>query len=228
MKFEVASVRPHRDVNGGEGVLSISGPRLTIRAFRPRGLLTRAFRVKDFQISSATPLDQTLYDIEATAGNNRVPTEQEMLLMLQSLLAERFKLRFHRQVKEMPVYGLIVGKNGPSFSRSAPDASPAESYEIHGPNITVISPMGTMEGLAERIRLNAGLDRQVVNMTGLDGSYRIRLTYAPKRRMSGGESDLDAVNIFTAVQDQLGLKLESRTALIDILVIDHMERPSEN
>src|SRR6516225_7315813 len=54
MKFEVASVRPHRDVNGGEGVLSISGPRLTIRAFRPRGLLTRAFRVKDFQISSAT------------------------------------------------------------------------------------------------------------------------------------------------------------------------------
>lgn len=227
--FEVASVRPHQgNVPITGGTFSTSGPRLTIRAFRPLGLLIRAYKVKDFQISSAEPLDQTLYDIEATAGDGRTPTTDELLMMLQALLADRFKLKIRRQMKEMPVYGLVLGKNGPKFKESAPDAISTPQYEVNGPNIGAFWPKLTMENLAERIRQNAGLDRPVLDKTGLSGSYDIKLTYAGKGRWNGTESDLIAISIFTAVQEQLGLKLEPQKGLVELLIVEHMEKPTGN
>jgi uncharacterized protein (TIGR03435 family) len=121
--------------------------------------------------------------------------------MLQSLLADRVKLRVHREMKEMPVYALVVGKNGPKLKESAPDADPGGHTGVSGRNYVVTMPKTTMGRLVQEMSNTAFLDRPVLEKTGLTGAYDFKLTYTPENKMSRGpEPDLD-VSIFTAFRN---------------------------
>jgi uncharacterized protein (TIGR03435 family) len=144
--------------------------------------------------------------------------------MLQALLTDRFKLSLHRESKEMSVYALVAGKNGPKV-KTAESASGISSHSDGGP-IHVSATVG-MDGFANY--LSQRLDRPVLDQTGLKGLFEIKLDWSPDSiQRPGANDDLQGPSIFTALQEQLGLKLEGRKAPVEVLVIDHAEMPSEN
>lgn len=210
--------------------ISTSGPRLNAECETVLGLIMYAYNLKNFQVSR-TPLlalGDAFYDIVAKAEGDVAPTKAEFRQMLQLLLADRFKLTVHREMQEMPVYALVVGKNGLKFKESAPDASPMGHYHWTGRNNEDTIPKASMDDVVNAIA-NSMLDRPVLDKTGLTGTYDIKLTYTPDRKSNReSEPDLSDISIFTAVQDQLGLKLEAQKAKVQILVVDRVEKPSEN
>jgi uncharacterized protein (TIGR03435 family) len=231
--FEVASIRVRQ--GAPQWKFAISGTRLTIESYTLFGLIREAYdlQIYQFQSTGAPALLQSsdiLYDITAKAQGDGTPTRNQFRQMLQALLADRFKLKVHREPVEMPVYALIVGRGGPKFKPSSPDADPTVRISCTpncSSNYVLTMPKGTMEDLSHNLA-GAG-DRPVVDQTGLTGTFDIKLTYKPAYiKSSSPEPDLNDISIFTAVQDQLGLKLEPRKAMIDTLVVDHVEKPSEN
>jgi uncharacterized protein (TIGR03435 family) len=229
--FEVASVKPHEGPAPIIGV-STSGQRLEGEAETVRGLVMWAYNLKNYQISSPekaySAVGDTFYDIVAKAEGDGVPTKAEFRQMLQLLLADRFKLKVHAETHEMPVYELVVGKNGPKFKESAPDASPMGRLGVSGRNYQVTMAKATMDDVVNAVA-NSFLDRPVVDKTGLTGTYEIKLTYTPATRANlASEPDLSDISIFTAVQEQLGLKLEPQKGRVEVLVVDHLEKPSAN
>lgn len=236
--FEVASVKPHLGLGPtGGGKLVISGSRLTVEYYALLALLTFAYDVKPYQVSSASPLDRTYYDIVADAGGGRPRSKDEFRRLMQALLADRFKLRSHREYKQLPVYSVVIGPKGPKLTTSAPGA---ESNEPHDPRgdwhvnaargraITLSCRSCSVQQFAEIVHGNDGMDRPVIDGTGLAGMYDIKLTYVPQNRMGGGaESSPDEVDIFTAIKD-LGLRLQPQASNIEVLIIDHFEKPAEN
>jgi uncharacterized protein (TIGR03435 family) len=287
--FEVASVKPAAPITGNfirvgmRGGPGSSDPgQITYTNVTVKNVLMNAYGVKGFQISGPGWLDSERYDIVAKLP--RGATKAEFMAMLQNLLAERFKLTLHREKKDLPMYALVVGKNGPKLKESVDDPAPKEGGPADGPAATMgkltmgrdgfpVLPAAaggrgamamtmmngnarmtangqTMAGLAEM--LSNQLDLPVVDMTGLTGKYDYTLYFAPEgmagMRLPGGlppppppgeagggmpaASAPDAQsnpNLFTALQEQLGLKLEQRKGPVELLVIDHLERaPIEN
>jgi uncharacterized protein (TIGR03435 family) len=160
------------------------------------------------------------------------------MAMLRKLLSDRFHLTFHREPKEMRAYALTIAKGGPKLKEStmSTDASP----EGPPPLIFVVSPQlvrlpgrsATMSELAS-VMQRAALDDPVLDQTGLTGRYDFDLEFTPDEAVFGGAigkgtDDSNKPGLFAAMQQQLGLKLEATRGLVDVLVIDHVERPSEN
>jgi uncharacterized protein (TIGR03435 family) len=162
----------------------------------------------------------------AKAEGDGAPTRDEFRPMLQKLLAERFNLTVHRETKEMPVYALVIGKNGPKFKESAPDATFSGHGGVNGRNQYMKQSKATMDDMVDAIRNFA--DRPVVDKTGLTGTYDYRIEATLDFRLRDGTNDPNDITIFSAVQDQLGLRLEAQRAMIGILVVDHIEKPSAN
>jgi uncharacterized protein (TIGR03435 family) len=228
LAFEVASIRPHK---GMYTVVrsSISGPKVTIEAYGLLGLIMDAYHLNaSYQVSggpSWMDSDSDRFDIVANAPGEGTPTGDDVRRMLQSLLTERFQLKLHRETQERPVYALVVAKNGPKLKESAPDKEPSTSVG-GGRTSHLTMTRATMEQFAVQLS-TSGLDRPVVDKTGLAGHYDITLNWIPE--FAGPPApNSDGVNVFTAVQEQLRLKLETEKAPIEILVIDHAEKPSEN
>jgi uncharacterized protein (TIGR03435 family) len=145
--------------------------------------------------------------------------------MLQKLLADRFHLTLHREKRELPVYAIAVAKSGPRVTRNENDPDGLPRFSA-GPRVLSMTN-GTMADLADVLQSSAIVDRPVVDQTGL-GSARydfiVRWTpLSPEASPAGGPPDL-----FTAFQEQLGLKLESANSPVDVLVIDRVEKPSAN
>jgi uncharacterized protein (TIGR03435 family) len=128
---------------------------------------------------------------------------------------------------DTPVYALVVNKGGHKFKESDPDAPDASRVEVSGPNFVWIYPKATMEQLALRIAGVDGIGRPVVDKTGLTGTYAIKLTYTPEYRRRRGGDPTGEITIFEAVQ-QLGLKLQPQNAPVEMLFVDHIEKPTEN
>lgn len=147
--------------------------------------------------------------------------------MLCILLADRFKMAAHHETREMPVYALIVGRNGPKLKPSAPDAGEMGYVHVNGRNYELTFPRADMERVVDAI-MNSFPDRPVIDDTGLTGTYDLHLTYTPQTPPNRNNPDPGDLSVFTAVQEQLGLKLEARKAMIDVLIVDHIEKPSEN
>jgi len=229
--FEVASVKVRQ--GAPQWKFAISGTRLTIESFTLYGLVKEAYNLENYQIqrTGAPALllsNDILYDISAKAEGDGTPTRDEFRQMLQSLLADRFRMKVHREAAETPVYALLIGKDGPKFRESAPDAASAGGVRTSGSIYQWTLPRVTMNGLANTIG-DAGLDRPVLDKTGLTGTWDIKLMYTPEFKMSRGpETDLSEISIFTAVQEQLGLRLEPQKAMVEILVVDSVQKPSEN
>jgi uncharacterized protein (TIGR03435 family) len=157
--------------------------------------------------------------------------------MLQSLLDERFKLKIHRETRELPVYSLVPAKNkglgltesalGDCAAASAPEASPVSTIACG----TVNPGPGRINGHRGRIsqlcdRLSTMLGRTVVDKTGLTGFYDIALTWTPDSTVASDE--LSGPSLFTAIQEQLGLKLEAGKGPVQVIVVDSAEKLSSN
>ncbi len=175
---------------------------------------------KDYAFPGPDWLNFEIFDIAAkfppaTSG-------EQVAMMLQTMLAERLKVKVHRETKELPVYALVVGKNGPKMQRAAPGGGTRFSL---GPG-HISGTAASMSALADRLHL----DRPVLDLTGLKESFDFTLTWTPDNAPGTPQADdASGPSIFTAIQEQLGLKLEPRRAPVQILVIDHAEKvPTEN
>ena len=224
--FEVASIKFH-DLYNGDGRapgVSISGNRVTVFNFPLTGIVMYAYGVEPYQVTGGPSWTgsqiEASFDITAKAeGEGRVPVAQ-FRKMFQTLLADRFQLRVHREMKDVPVYALVAAKNGPKLKTSAADGkfSAMQEPAMGGQGIRLTAVHETMTQFAGQIGLYAG--RPILDMTGLAGSYDFTLEW--------DSSSQSGPSIFTAVEEQLGLKLEARKSPMEILVIDHAEKPSEN
>jgi uncharacterized protein (TIGR03435 family) len=172
------------------------------------------------------PIAYPYYNIAAKAEGDGTPTRNQFRQMLQVLLADRFALKVHRETRDMPVYVLTVGKGGRKFRESDPEAPSNNYHGVNGRNQYVTLAQATMENLVDELS-SQGTGRPVVDETGLTGHYDIRLEATPEFRISANPQPED-LSIFTAIQEQLGLKLDPQTRPMDVLVIDHMEKPSQN
>lgn len=229
--FEVASIRVRQ--GAPQWKLNISGTRLTIESYTLFGLIQEAYNLQNYQIpeTGANPLLRSadiLYDITAKAQGDGRPTRDEFRQMLQSLLADRFRLKVHREMRKLPVYVLVVGGGGPKFRASAPDAVAQTHFAASGPNYQATMPKASMDDLVNNVLTHVA-GRPVFNKTGLTGTFDIKLTYKPESTIDHGPvSDLGEISIFTALEEQLGLKLEPQEEMVEFLVVDHVEKPSEN
>jgi Protein of unknown function (DUF3738). len=242
--FEVASIKPAPPPSDGRMRMSLGGDpgRINYTNVNLKIVLPKAFEVKSYQISGPSWLDTERFNITATYPAN-TPKEQ-VPLMLQSLLVERFKLKFHREKKDLPVYALVVGKNGPKLQK-------AEEGGAGGDRPTMMMRPGRME--AKRMSMSGFVDmlsnlvdRPVIDMTGLAGFYDVTLEISMEEMAAmrggmmrmmgpppGGEARPapeggPAPSIFSSIQ-QLGLKLEPRKAPLDLIVIDSGDKvPTEN
>ncbi len=139
--------------------------------------------------------------------------EDEFRQMLQSLLAERFHLKVHREKQEKPVYALVVGKSGPKFKESASDTIFAAHIGVNGRNQNLTASKAPMGFLAQKISDTFFTDRPVVDRTGLTETYNFKIEATPEFRINNNAEPGD-VRIFTAIQEQLGLKLEPQKSTV--------------
>ena len=256
--YEVASIKPDK-----------SGTDLTMLRTTPVGfnatnvplkmLIQHAYGVEDNQILGAPSwLGSARYDIEAKVSSSETDAlhnlgPDQRRLMLQPLLADRFQLKVHTEVRELPVLALVVAKGGPKLH----EAKPGDTYpngikgfdgEAGGPGLMHMGPgQLTAQGLpmsSVAQLLSQQLGRTVHDKTGLTGKYDFTLQWTPEvggspmmkgpdagQQGPGGPpspTDNGGPSIFTAIQEQLGLKLESQKGPVEVLIIDHVETPSEN
>jgi uncharacterized protein (TIGR03435 family) len=260
--FDVASIKPNQSGTNLLRLVADHGRFITYNATL-KFLLAYAYHLNDFQISGASGwIESEHYDIEAKRDDPSADGQpilvrdeegRQLGLMVQSLLADRFKLVLHYETRELPVYALVVAKNGPKLRESpvTPDdlAPPNPAAVMVGPDGPQARHSFRMNGSGELSVIAQSLDRfadllahqtgrPVLNKTGLKGDYDFTLKWTPDQgrgQMPGGTpgdvappSDANGPTIFTALQEQLGLKLESQKGPVDTLVIDHAERPTEN
>ena len=226
LAFEVSSIHIHQGPIQAFMDFSSSGPRVRLEGYNLRGLVMETYNLRNFQISMPG-LDEHQdinYDITAIAPDGTTPTRDDFRRMLQTLLADRFQLKAHFEKQSMPVYALVVANGGPRLKPAIDDQH--EIHGIHGRNQFLETDSTTMYDLADYISGSFMPDRPVIDRTGLSGTYKLRIEATPEWHINDPQpGDL---SIFTAVQEQLGLKLEPSTALLDVLVIDSAQKPTPN
>ncbi len=229
--FEAASVKPTASPEGRSLVQAASG-RLTMRNLALRRMILIAWDVQDYQLAGDPAwVSSAHYDVQAKADSEASVQQMEQP-MLQRLLEDRFRLRAHREKRELPVYELVVAGGGAKLQRS-PAGSCADSCGFHlttdGMNRTLDGKGVTMEMLAGNLSrtYNSSLGRNVLDQTGLTGTFDMRLTWTIDS-LSASPGDLAGPSIRGALQEQLGLKLEAAKGLVDVLVVDQIEKPSAN
>jgi uncharacterized protein (TIGR03435 family) len=229
--FEVASIRLHTTQIQTVG-LKLSGPRFIAEALSADNLITYAYDVKDYQVSGipawadSTSISCDRYDVNAKGEGDEPLTADKARQMVQRLLAERFHLQFHRQMKDAPVYALVVIKGGHKLMEHSPEGQPVlRMKSLPGSGIELTSNGGTITQLVNQISNHNGVDRPVLDQTGLTGNYDYKLTWAAALGAAHGDSE--AVTIFTALQE-LGLRLEPQRAPMEVLVVDRLDKPTGN
>jgi uncharacterized protein (TIGR03435 family) len=209
-------------LNDGTEPIRTAPGSLTIRGASLRICIQWAYDIPPFQIEGPAWLKDTGFDIVAKAAE---PVDEDHLrLMLRTLLATRLGLRVHSERKEMQVYELTLAKGGPKFRESTTEGSPFFSSPGKG---ALIAEHATMSDFAEKI--SEALGRPVMDATGLKGRYDIHMD-ATAYMATSGDGPMDAMGfLFNALQQQLGVKLESRKGMPEILVVDSIEKtPTEN
>jgi uncharacterized protein (TIGR03435 family) len=261
LTFDAASIKPAKPGTMGSFVRNQPGGRFSVMNMSVKMLMTTAFNVQPFQIVGGPSwLESDRYDIEAKPESGapedepgKPPTDMrkqmdEQRLRLQSLLEDRCKLTIHRETKELPVYALVVAKDGPKLKQAQVEMTPA------GPKMQMRMGFGQLTGQATPLSilaqtLSRQLGRVVLDRTGLKGNYDFDLKWTPDAGQMGAMGgppmgpggpggpggrdmppppDPNGPTVFTAVQEQLGLKLESQKGPVEVIVIDHVEKPSEN
>lgn len=223
--FDVASVKVNRS-SQRSGIETEPG-KVTIRNVSLKLIIQAAYSVKGYQISGPGWLESERYDIIAKASSP-VFEDEKLMPMLQPLLADRFKLALHSETQDLPVWMLVPGNKGLKLHASKDEG--LLEIKRRGPNRLTARRMSMAE-LANY--LTAHMDHPVEDMTGIKGFFDITLDWTRDDRSQSPRSEPAAEtggpSIFTALQEQLGLKLEARKGPVAILVIDHAEKiPTEN
>jgi len=220
--FEVASIRPNHSGGLNTRIDTPDGGRLVVTNASLKTLIRNAFGILSFQLAGGPGwLDTDMYDIEAKTGDAGRITQERLKLLLQSLLADRFALRYHRETRELPVYALAIGKGGSRLKRNTSGQRPSMNTSRLTDRARMIGTGVPMAELASN--LGNQLGRIVVDDTGLDGFFDFTMEWVPD-----GQPDSLYPSIFTAVQEQLGLKLEARKGPVEVIVIDSAEKASAN
>lgn len=230
--FDVASVKPSRIARtGGPGrhreTIRLTPDTLTMQNVSMSSCIQWAFGVKDYQVSGPSWLDDERYDI--VAKTTSPSPDDRMRVMLQALLAERFKLKLHHEAKELPVFDLVVAKNGAKLRKADGDGESKIKQGKTG-ELSMVVEKTSMEQWANR--LSNFVEHPVRDRTGLQGAFDFALDLEPFMKDSppapGRGIDLtDAV--LAALPAQLGLRLEGHKGTVDTLAVDHAEKvPSGN
>ncbi len=224
-RFEVASVKPSRaDSHSSSGIKTSHG-RLDGENVTLQRCIVGAYGVGPHQILGGPDwLTSERFQIAAIAGQ---PADDDavLMVMLQGLLADRFKLVLHRETKTMRAYALEVAAKGPKLEKAGLGESVTNTSSGNSGVIIDIRHTG-MDSFAKI--LSRKLERPVVNHTGLEGLFNFKLQWMPESFKPGETVPPDGPSIFTAIQEQLGLRLVSQKMPVEMLVIDHAEKPSEN
>jgi bla regulator protein blaR1 len=230
--IEVASVKPSGNTSAGSNLDSVRGG-LTATNISVGYLIRFAYDVKDYQIERAPGwVDSELYEIAVKRANGKTGSLEDEKALVRELLADRFQLTTHRETKQMRVYLLVVGKNGPKLTLHN-EGTGAKTRKGCG---RLAGTRLTMDVFATV--LSRELETDVLNRTGLPGKYDFQLDFTPDSgpcRVAADTQTGSAAadppvlpSLYTALQQQLGLKLESSKGPEEILIIDRVERPSEN
>jgi uncharacterized protein (TIGR03435 family) len=234
--FEVATIKPvDPDAKAARYIIMQGNNRFVEKAYTLKLLIAAAYDLNPRTISGGPGwIESDHYDILAVTPGEVRPSHDEQMSMLRNLLADRFKLTFHREQKVFSIYELTVAKSGPKLkpSTAAPDDPPALISTVYPQRIVMPARNATMSDLA-RLMQRAILDRPVVDKTGLSGRYDFDLEWAPDETQFGGEvpvapADAPSPPLFSAIQQQLGLRLEATRGPVAALVVDKAERPSAN
>jgi uncharacterized protein (TIGR03435 family) len=222
--FEVASVKLNSGGSpSGMGTFHASPTSLSMTDTSLSTYIEWAYNVQDYQLSIPASLDKDKFDIAAKSGGPG--TEDQLRTMLQALLADRFKLALHRESKTMAVYALVVGANGPKLHPSEDEGE--TELRGRGTKIGVVARRCSIADLAGF--LSHPMQLPVVDKTGLAGRYDFTLDISPYISAETPVQRGEIPGLFqSALLQQLGLKLEARKLPVEVLVIDHAERPSEN
>jgi uncharacterized protein (TIGR03435 family) len=237
LKFEVSTVKPNASNDNRVMLQNQLGGRFAATGVALKLLMTEAYEVRDFQITGGPGWVNTdRWDIVAkTEGvTDRLPLEK-LRPMLKVLIEDRFQLKVHRETKEMPVYALTVAKGGSKLQANSGEPGPMLRMgrgELIGKKVAM--PM-ILQVLSQQLR------RPVLDKTDLKGEYDFTLTWTPEPGAGAGPGppggpgpdaappvDLSGPSIFTAIQEQLGLRLESIKGPADVVVIDSVEKPTDN
>lgn len=218
LEFDAASIKPNTSADGHSSTRLTPGQAF-LENVSLRKCIALAWNIsedRESSISAPDWLDVERFDIVAKFAPTSPP--DQVRLMLQNLLADRFRLKLHRESKEVPVYALVIGKNEPKFEQSAPGTQGTFSMNA-GHLAGKAVPMSAM---ADRLSSHLfGLGRPVVDRTGLEGLYDFVLDWTPD---SVPGADDSRPSLFTALQEQLGLRLEAARGAVAVMVVDSIER----
>jgi uncharacterized protein (TIGR03435 family) len=240
--FDAASVKPSVPGQRGWSMPPPTHGTMTVKNVTLKQLIVEAYQIQEFQlVGGPSWTDSDRYDITAKAGT--AASQREVHQMLQALLADRFGLTIHRENRALPSYELVIGKGGAKVKESADAGAcpelkdqtrdhPCGGFSIRNRR-EVFGERVTMKQLADT--LSFFVSRTVLDKSGLKGFYDVRLSWTPDEGQRRGAESPDAVapedngpSIFTALQEQAGLKLESKRGPVEVLVIDNAKKATEN
>ena len=224
--FEAAIIRPHPSGDTSSRISTEDhGVRMTnVTLLR---LITLAYQVTENQTTDWPAwLNQDRWDIQAKALDlPEKPTPDQVIPLVRALLQERFGLKVHREPKPQPVYRLTVDKSGAKLVRSAEQRQGGSNNSASANSVRMKSQGVGMDELA--MNLTRRLDRQVVNRTGLDGFFDFELSWVPELAVPA-DGDAAGATVFTAIREQLGLRLEASKEPVEVWVIDAVSKPTDN
>lgn len=233
--IEVATIKPSQP---GEQrrFITFRGREMVIVGFTVNDIIKFAYNVQEKQILNGPDwLGSDRFDINVQPDQPGTPNPEQFRMILQKVLAERFGVKYHDDKKEMSAYVLTVGKDGPKMTKATdPSGLPAMFF---GPLGTFHVANATMEGVCGVLQ-SAVLDRPVVDHTGLEGKWNFLLKWTPDESQFAGlgvkvpPPPADATDapppLFTAIQEQIGLKLDAQKTQVGVIAIDHVDHPSAN
>ena len=234
--FEVATIKLSRPDESLSIQVSPGGRQFTATNASLRELITFAYEIHPRQVTGGPAwLETEKYDLVARADVEGMPSYKQLRTMLRKLLADRFQLNFHREQKELTVYTIVPGKTGPKLTSSDgdPNGLPSLGFRGLGSLYARNANMSDFAGLMQTLVL----DRPVVDRSGVSGRYDFTLNWTADESQFGGRpgqaphrpANADVPpDLYTAIQQQLGLKMESARLPVEVLVIDRVEKPSDN
>ncbi len=223
-QFEVVSIRPHvvDPSNDGSSTNVKPGGRLICRNVSVKKLIRIAFLAEDSQILNAPGwTETTAYDMDAKTVGGVEVNEKNISGLLLSLLESRFQFHFHREQRERTIYRLEAAKDGVKLKESPADGKPSMTVNSNGATVTLSGTRVSMKDLAASMQRQVG--RNIEDQTGLTGQYDVDLKWSTER----AGMDTAGPSVFTALQE-VGLRLVSAKGAVEMVVVDGVERASEN
>ena len=236
-EFDVATIKASNPEMPGKQFMAKGHEFVTINTTL-NDLITFAYGVHARQVAGGPAwMASEKFDLNGKSAGESQPTDAQWKNMIRKLLEDRFKFTYHREPRALPVYALTVAKSGPKLTMSEADPNGLPGIGFRGFGNMPVSN-ATMADFAAMMQ-GAVLDRPMIDRTGLKGRYDFTLKWTPddsqfigmrppRMSMPGSDDPNAPPNLFAAIQEELGLRLEATKAPVDVMIIDHVEKPSAN